>query len=390
MTGMDGFDVAIIGAGIGGLAAAHALIRQGVRCRVFEREATLREIGAGIQLAPNATRLLHRFGLADALAGIASRPTRLQFRRWEDHSLLSDVDLAGMDDQFGAPYYTVHRGELQRVLLESLPPGTVELGRRCVGVRGDGPVRVLFEGSPAVTARVVIAADGIRSTLREQIAVDQPRYSGQSIFRGLVPAGLAPPGNAVTLWIGPGQHAVRHPVSGGRLISFAATAPAPDWTAESWTATGNVHELLDRYDGWTDELRLLLKSADSVSRWALHDRDPIDTWVDGSVALLGDAAHPMLPFMAQGANQAIEDAAVLAGCLRTEISNDALLAYQRIRQCRTSRIQEASRNNTTMFHLPDGPAQRERDVAMSEEALDGKGWIHDYDAEAETEPVAAG
>lgn len=388
MTRMDGFDVAIIGAGIGGLAAAHALIRQGVRCRVYEQAPVLPDIGGGVRLAPNATRLLHRYGLADALAGIASRPGCWQFRRWDDHSLLSDFDLIGLDDQFGAPFYTVHRADLQRVMAAALPAGTIELGRRCVGVRGDGPVRVLFEGSPSVMASVVIAADGIRSTLREQIAIDQPRYSGQSIFRGLVPAELAPPSNDVVLWIGPGQHAIRYPVASGRLICFTATAPAPDWTAESWTASGNVHELLDRYDGWTDELRLLLKSAETVHRWAAHDREPIDTWVDGSVALLGDAAHPMLPFLAQGANQAIEDAAVLAGCLRHEISNDALLAYQRIRQRRTSRIHEAAASSIELFHVPDGPAQRERDVAMSEESPIGKDWIYGYDAEAET--VAAG
>jgi salicylate hydroxylase len=388
--------ISVLGAGIAGLATAVALARRQLPCRVFEQAPELTAVGAGIQLSPNCVKLLHRWGLGDALRETAVRAEAVEMRRWSDNSLLRRTPLgAESEERFGAPYYTVHRADLHRALLERVPADTVRLNARCTAVRQhtDG-VDLSFADGSRHTAGLLIGADGIKSVTRSVLVSDTPRFSGESIYRGLVPAGRVPfltKEPKVVIWLGPGQHLVCYPVSGGELISFAATAPAQDWRTESWTARGSVPELVAAYDGWHPEARELLAAADQVGRWALHDRDPMDNWVSDRLAVVGDAAHPMLPFFAQGANQAVEDAAALAVCLGAARHGAgggtaparALRRYLEVRRERTAEVQRTSRGNSEMLHLPDGPEQLRRDQALAGESDPRtQEWLYGYDAEA--------
>ncbi|WP_405792416.1 FAD-dependent monooxygenase [Streptomyces sp. NBC_01506] len=386
--------VAVAGAGIAGLTFVAALRRAGVDCHVYEQTQHLAEVGAGVQLAPNATRLLRRLGLGERLRDVAVAPRAIEMRRWDDGTLLQRTPLGDeCHSRFGAPYYTVHRADLHSALLSLVPPDQVHLGARCVAVTQDTDAAVLHmsDGS-TVAADLVVGADGIHSVAREQLVADRPRYSGQTIYRGLVSADrvrhlLAEP--RVRLWLGPDRHCVCYPVSAGRQVSFGATVAASDWREESWSARGDAAELVAAYEGWHPDVVQLLGAARTVSRWALHDRDSVDRLGSGRVTVIGDAAHPMLPFQAQGANQAIEDAFVLAVCLAdagtgtgTGGLSAALRRYERIRLARTTRIQGRSRNNAKTFHLADGDAQRRRDTAaQTSSGLDGHEWLFGYDAE---------
>ncbi|MFE1439666.1 FAD-dependent monooxygenase [Streptomyces sp. NPDC058739] len=387
---MPQLTVAVVGAGIAGLAFAAALRRAGVACDLYERTGRLAEVGAGVQLAPNATRLLRRLGLRDSLRDFAVTPRAIEMRRWDDGALLHRTPLGDdCDRRFGAPYYTVHRADLHSALLSLVPPGQVHLGARCVSVTQDADrARLHLSDGTTVTADLVVGADGIRSVVREEIADDEPRHSGQTIYRGLVPAdrvprALAEPG--VRLWFGPDQHCVCYPVSAGRQVSFGATVTAAGRGEESWSARGDTAELAAAYKGWHDDVVALIDAADTVGRWALYDRDPVARLSAGRVAVIGDAAHPMLPFQAQGANQAIEDAVVLAACLaraRPDRPGAALRRYEQARLPRTARIQQQSRANARTFHLADGEAQRERDATdRTAPGLDRHAWLFGYDAE---------
>ncbi|HEX6352812.1 FAD-dependent monooxygenase [Actinophytocola sp.] len=375
--------VAVLGAGIGGLTLSAALDRVGVRHEVYEQARRLTEVGAGIQLAPNAVRVLDRLGLAEHLRSVAVRIDAIEMRRWDDGDTISRLPLgAECEREFGAAYYTAHRADLLAGLASVVP--SVQLGFRCVRASStEDRARLVFDDG-VVDAGVVVGADGIHSVVRDQIVPDRPRFSGQSIYRGLVPADQLGGRRAqVELFLGPGQHAVVYPVDGGRQFSFAATVPARDWAEESWSATGSVPELLVAYRGWHPDLLEVLASAGSVRRWAVHDRDVIPCWSAGRLTLLGDAAHPMLPFFAQGANQAIEDAAVLARCLSTEDDVAAALrGYEAERRPRTERIHRTSRQNDRLLHLPDGSEQRERDRRLAAGArLSAQEWLYGYDAD---------
>lgn len=391
MTKRDSPQIAVVGAGIAGLTLALALARVGIHCEVFEQTRRMREVGAGVQLAPNATRLLHRLGLADRLRDAAVRPTAVEMRRWDDSRLLARTALGDdCEELYGAPYYTVHRADLHQALLTRMAEGGLHIGKRCVAVEQQADCVLLrFEDGSERQADLVVGADGIHSVVRDALVADEPRFSGQSMYRGLIPAERLPAFAAdpkVRLWLGPEQHCVCYPVSGGRLISFGATAPAGDWSTESWTAEGDVAELAETYDGWTEEVRSLVQATDSVGRWALHDRTPLERWTSGRISVLGDAAHPMLPFMAQGANQAVEDAMVLTACLRESGLDDipgALARYEQVRKPRTEHLQQMSRQNSKKFHLTDGEGQRERDdQMMGRQNLDAQAWLYGYDAEA--------
>lgn len=387
---MSHMRVVVAGAGIAGLALAAALRRAGIDCHLYEQAERLAEVGAGVQLAPNATRLLRRLGLRDRLRDLAVTPQAIEMRRWDNGALLHRTALGdSCQRRFGAPYYTVHRADLHSALLALLPPDRVHLGARCVAVTqlADEAQLHLSDGT-TVTADLIVGADGIHSVARQQIVADRPRYSGQTIYRGLVPAERVAhllTESRVQLWFGPDQHVVCYPVSSGRQVSFGATLPASDWREESWTARGDAAELAAAYKGWHPDVTQLIGAAQTVSRWALHDRESIERLSAGRVTVIGDAAHPMLPFQAQGANQAIEDAVVLAGCLAgagPDRLSAALRRYERIRLPRTTRIQRQSRDNAKTFHLEDGGAQQHRDTAaQTSSGLDGHEWLFGYDAE---------
>lgn len=382
--------VAVSGAGIAGLTLAAALKGTWATCHLFEQAGQFKDVGAGIQLAPNASRVLHQLGLGPFLDRVAVRPEAMEMRRWSDGRTLRRTEL-GRDclQMFGAPYYSLHRADLHRGLVELLPGGTVHLGQHCSElVEHEGGVELRMAGGVVEHAAVAVGADGIHSLFRRRLAEDHPKFSGQLIYRGLVSASSLPflmTEPKVLLWLGPSQHFVCYPICGGSMISFGATVASGEIGAESWTAAGSVSDLMSRYHGWDADVCQIIAAAEDVSVWALHDRDTITRWSTARTTLIGDAAHPMLPFLAQGANQAIEDAMVLARLLERAGPGDvraALSRYEELRWPRTEQVHTISRRNAGMLHLPDGEQQRQRDdVELPGTAgLHKQAWLYGYDA----------
>jgi 2-polyprenyl-6-methoxyphenol hydroxylase-like FAD-dependent oxidoreductase len=364
--------VVVVGGGIGGLGAALALSRAGFDVRVVEQAGTVSEVGAGIQLSPNCTRVLRDLGVLAAVERVAVRPEAFEFRRWDDGRQLSSTPLGpAVEQAYGAPYLHVHRADLVRVLTAALPAGTVQVGRRCVGVaqRGGGAEVGFADGSSA-GADVVVGADGIHSVVRAALfGAEEARFTGHVAYRGLVPAErVADLGVRLrsTVNLGPGAHLVHYFVSNARLLNVVCVLEEHSWTRESWTDPGDVGELRAAFAGWHPRVRGVVEALDRPLKWALFDRAPLPRWSEGAVTLLGDACHPMLPYAAQGASQSIEDAAVLAAALaRGPDVPAALRRYEALRRPRTARVQEMSRGNGVRFHLPDGPEQRARDEVMA-------------------------
>ena len=391
--------IAIVGGGLGGIAAALFLRHAGIEATVCEQSAELREVGAGIVISPNMVRPLARLGLAGGLEDFAVRlEAAWEFRRWEDGRVLS-VQRMGEECQrmYGAHCYVAHRADLLALLRQALPEECLHLDHRFAGIRQDEhTVTLTFERRSGerveVTADAVIGADGIHSTVRGAAfpgaeGTQAPRFSGLCAFRCLVPAGSAPEmarRPVQTLWLGPDHHFVHYPISGGRLVNIVAMAPAGDWRSESWTDEGKVSDLMREFAGWDERVLLLIAAATDTRRWALYDRSPLDHWTTGRVALLGDAAHAMLPFFGQGAAQAIEDAAALAACVAgadRDSLPEALQRYEALRRPRASQVQEMSRGREVQNHLPDGPEQQRRDAGFAaSDPLRQSAWLYGHDA----------
>ena len=390
-------EIAIVGGGIGGLAAAAFLRRAGLPATVYEQASQLGEVGAGVVVAPNAARLLRALGVLDVFEERAVRlETGWEFRRWQDGSVLSSEDLATKcEDLYGERTYTAHRADLLDVIARAVPDGDVRLGKRCVAVGLSRPRHTLsFADGETAEADVVIGADGIHSLVRAALtAPASPAYSGLCAFRALVRAEDAPAfarRPAQALWVGPDHHLVHYPVSAGKFVNLVAFAPAGDYTTESWTATATVAELLAEFAGWDERLISLIRAAGTPGRWALLDRAPLTWWTRGTATLLGDAAHPMFPFFGQGAAQAIEDGATLARCLAANPADPAaaLRRYEELRIPRTTRLQEVSHARAHVNHLPDGPEQRARDASFQDtDPLVASAWIYAHDPESE--PMSA-
>jgi len=389
----DGPGIAVLGAGIAGLTFAAFARRAGLACTVYEQATTLGEVGAGIQLAPNAVRLLGRLDLATALAAVAVAPDALEMRQWRDGALIGRTRLGrSCVDRFGAGYYTLHRADLHRSLVAAAGgAGTVALGRRCVElVERPDAVELRFADGTRARAGLVIGADGIRSVVRRALADDEPRYSGTTVYRGLIRTG-SPVRPRVAIWLGPGQHCVWYPVSGGAQVSFAAVVRDPDGAdpgrrIESWRTPADPADLRRAFAGWHPDVVTMLARAESVTRWALHDRAPLASWHSDRLVVIGDAAHPMLPFGAHGANQAIESAVTLATVLSGWSGRDragALAAYQRVRFDRLIQISATVVRNHQDHHLADGARQRWRDRALATGLrLSEQDWLYGYDAQA--------
>lgn len=365
--------VIVIGGGIGGTAAAHALLRAGCEVRIFEQVQAKTEVGAGIQISPNASRLLQRYGLTEALEKRAVRPVEIEVRRWQDGASLSREELGdAIERDYGAPYYHVHRADLLSVLSDALPAGAMATGRRCVGTTQTAAgVIAMFDDGSSVEGDVLVGADGIHSEIRRTLFGDErPRFSGNIAYRGLAPAEriahLRLPYKS-TNWMGPGGHFVHYFVSAGRFLNFVAVSEQATWEGESWTDRGSIADARRLYEGWHPQIHEILGAVDETFKWGLFDRAPLDTWSVGRITLLGDACHPMLPYMAQGAAQSIEDGATLAACLKSVAAADvapALARYESLRKPRTASVQAAARGNSITFHLRDGEQQRERDARM--------------------------
>lgn len=402
-------EVAIVGAGIGGLAAAVRLRQLGHRVTLLEQARQILPVGAGIQLAPNATSILERLGVLPVLGGRAVAAQISLRRRYEDGRCLGQYPLGeAVIERFGSPYLHAHRGDLHRALASVAlderrpgPPASLLLDTAAVAVEqsGGGPAHVVTAGGARLAADVVVGADGIHSRLRDQIAgPERISFSGDVAYRSLVSrravesdprlAALAEP-PSLTIWLGPGRHLVHYLVCGGDYLNVVLCATGTAQVAESWSAVAEVAEVTAMIDGWDDRAIRLVASAESVHRTGLFDREPLDTWTEGRVALLGDACHPMLPYQAQGAAQALEDAEMLGDELAGASSDGveaALAAYADRRRSRAAAVQRASRSNRQLFHLPDGPEQQERDGALASLSgdFDSYAWIWDDGPRKET------
>lgn len=342
----------VVGAGIGGLTTALALARKGVRVTVLERAPEFGDVGAGIPVSPNASRVLAALGLGDAIAAHAFRPEALEGRRWNDGAILFRSPLGpDVAARYGAPYLHLHRADLLAVLADAA-------AREDIGIHLGNPiarieqtrdvVTATTEGHNSFTAEVCIGADGIGSLAREVLfGPEAPRFTGCVAWRGLVPAEAVASADVrpvASNWMGPGRHFVHYYVRAGALVNFVGVVEKTGWERESWTERGEKSELLGDFADWHPTVQAVLEAADpdGCFKWALFDREPLPRWSEGRVALLGDACHPTLPLMGQGACMAIEDAAVLGECLAAdgEVAS-ALARYEALRKPRTAGIQRA-------------------------------------------------
>lgn len=354
-------DIVVIGAGIAGISTAIAMRRQGYSVVVCERSAELGEVGAGIQLAPNATRVLHALGMAEPLAAIGTTPES------------GGVRMAGSGryiirphrslNTTGWPYYQCHRADLLSVLVQQAQAlGVVfKLGMALQRVTQDaGGVNAWFASQQVVRGRVLVGADGVRSLVQQQLfGNDSPHFTGNVAWRGLVPVHLLRQRIEPSIFLGPGKHFVSYYVRNNSLVNFVAIEERDDWPHESWTQAGDMRQLRQGFSGWHDQVSELLDCADTCFQWALYSRKPLPAWSQGRVVLVGDACHPTLPNLAQGAGMAIEDAYVLAAVLKREEANipHALNTFYQLRIKRCTAIQAASYRMAKLLHSPSGWVQ---------------------------------
>ncbi|MCY4336458.1 MAG: FAD-dependent monooxygenase [Litoreibacter sp.] len=388
---------AIAGAGIGGLAAGLALARAGLEVEICEQAPVISEVGAGIQISPNGMRALDSLGVTDALEATLFEPEAISMRIGQTGRLIFSLPMKGYAERrWGARFCQVHRADLQEVLRAAcIEAGVViRTGAKITGyVRERGGASFYVEDGARVFGDILIGADGLHSVTRAQVAgPDRARFTGNMAWRCVMPLELlgedAPPPEGC-IWAGPGRHAVTTRIRGGNLVNFVGIVEQEERKEEGWSIEGSREAAVQDFAGWVPQVQRILAHAEPINRWALFDRPALSTWSDGPVTLLGDAAHPMLPSMAQGAVQALEDAVILAACLcESDDKLSALAKYETVRRDRTARVQRRSAENLRLFHksglsqlssyLPIWAAAR-----LSPAIIQGRqDWIYRYDPTA--------
>ena len=382
-------NVIIVGAGIGGLVSALCLHKKGYKVEIYEQVGILSELGAGVQLSPNATKVLNYLDLLEDLKPHIFEPNSFQFLNYLSGKVISERKLGeAIKNDFNSPNYDIHRADLQRVLLNKIEAENIDVhtSMKVTSVGNNKNSAFIEVDGKEIEADLVIGADGIHSKVSDSLfGKKEIAFTGNVAWRMLIPVNLLPKNLILpdtTVWLGPNKHFVTYHVNGGKNLNCVCLVEQDGWLNESWSEKGDIEELKRIYKGWNRTIRTLLEHADSntLYRWALHDRPPMRQWSKGKILVLGDAAHPMLPFLAQGAAMAIEDGAVLANCI--DYFNDteeALKQFEIIRKPRTSYVQSAARRNAKVLHL-SGLAAILRNLVMGYVGNKIFNKLYSYDA----------
>lgn len=389
-------NISIVGGGIGGLTAALSLLRLGFDVDVYEQAPELREVGAGVQVSANGTRILFALGLEQEIMAVASEAGGKEIRLWNTGQTWKLFDLGPLSiERYGFPYITIHRNDLHQALaagIRKIKPDAIKLGRRCIGVdQDDAGVTLSFQDGSKARSSVAVGADGVHSRVRESLfGPDEPKFTGIVAWRGVIPAERLPEQfhrPIGTNWIGPGGHVIHYLLRRGELMNYVSVVERSNWQVESWSVAGTVEECLADYQGWHPDVHTLIKNIDTPYKWALMLRQPMEEWTRGRVTLLGDACHPTLPFLAQGAVMAVEDGFVLGRALAAhgEDHVSAFASYELARNERTSKIVKGAEANLGRFHNPALSDVKSAEAYVNAEWEESKvkqryEWLFTYDA----------
>ncbi len=381
--------ILVAGAGLGGLAAAGCLLKAGFDVEIYEQAPALGEVGAGIQLSANPMHVLRHLGIGDEVSAMSVRPKAYVFRLYDTGEIISQFALSDEHERLHkAPYNQIHRADLHDLLartVQAMKPDVVHLGKQVTGfAETDDSVELRFADGTRATGDVLVGADGVKSVIRNAIAGAVPAtYTGDSAWRITVPRAKLPKDfmdEVMSVWMGPGKHAVSYWIRRGEILNFVGAVETPNPTEESWTARFPWEDLKADFDGWHENIQTILDlvDRDQCYRWALYTRRPIETWSTRRATILGDAAHATLPYLAQGAAMAIEDGAVLARALRQcgDVA-DGLKLYERNRTARTARVVNTSSGNRGVFHQEKVEDIR-RAFANRDEGADRNAWLYSY------------
>jgi salicylate hydroxylase len=387
--------IAIVGAGIGGLVAALALIQKGFAVDVYEQAPELRELGAGLQLSANGTRILIALGLGERVENISCVPEGKEVRLFNTGQTWKLFDLGESSvEKYGAPYWMAHRGDLHKILVDAVEqaqPGAIRLGHKLQAFeQSASSVTMRFANGVTATAHAMAGADGVHSAVRQILFGDMPaEFLGVAAWRGLVPMERLPKHLQRLVgcnWVGPGGHIITYPLRGGKLLNFVAALERDNWAVDSWTEAGTQAECAADFEGWHEDIQEIVRHIEIPYKWALLGREPLQQWAVGRVTLLGDACHPTLPMLAQGGNMAIEDGMVLARCLAGDADvAKALKQFETARVGRTSQIVRRSTEAAKRFHNPaladPAGAAAYVDREWTPEKIEARyGWLFEYDA----------